>query len=154
MDNKKRYTLEEVKQMDDYLLQLAAYDVSNGMLKIPKYIDDAIEIQNKIIKRFNYFKRLIRNGSCSFEFIEQTTLYKNGPFEQPKIDDTDPDYIEKMLKEQEQFGLSNSVTQNTNNSSNHLEQIISLLLDETLNNYKSHEKDQNKDTNSDEKTNL
>lgn len=100
---KRRHTFDEVMRMDQALQQLAAYDVTGGMIATPDNMDEAIDLQVRIASRFNYFKKLIQNGSCSFDFIKNTVLDRNGPFPQPHFDVEDPEYFDKLFERESEF---------------------------------------------------
>jgi len=91
----------EIMRLDKALHQLAIYDVTKGMIVIPHSLDEAMSFQDKVANRFNYFKRLIQNGECTFNFIKWSVLQENGPFIQKKLDLDDPDFINKSLTMQE-----------------------------------------------------
>lgn len=80
----KRRTFEDVIQIDDALRKLSIYEVSKGMLLLPTSMEEAFEFQQKVINKFNYFKRLIQNGSVSFEQIKCYILDQNGPFKKQR----------------------------------------------------------------------
>lgn len=122
MDKNQKYTFEEVMKLDEALRQLATYDVTEGMLYVSTDIEDLNRLQINIAKRFNYFKKLIQKGSCSFEFIKQTVLEKNGPFKQPKLDKDDPDYIYKLLEQQKSFQQD---SKSLNGDTKEIEQSVS-----------------------------
>lgn len=90
-------TFDEVMRLDQSLQFLAAYEVSGGRMIIPKSIEEMAEMNTKISEKFNYFKKLIRNGECTFEFIKTTVLAKNGPYLQvkPNTDFTDTSFFSK-----------------------------------------------------------
>jgi len=96
----KRYSFEEVMQLDQSLQFLAMYEVTGGRLVIPKSMDEAMKWQCKIAEKFNEFKRLIQTGECSFEYIKWTVLGKNGAFPQNKIscDPSSPEFLEQALE--------------------------------------------------------
>ncbi len=79
----KKYSLQEAIIADQYLLQLAAYESSKGMVRINNSIDDNLDLQKQIAKQFNYFKRLIQNGEASLDDIEQMVISMNGPVFNP-----------------------------------------------------------------------
>jgi hypothetical protein len=78
----KSYSINEVMCLDHLLQQLATYEVCGGKILIPKSPEEAFELHKKMAEKFNYFKRLIRSGECTVEFIKQSVLRKNGPFPQ------------------------------------------------------------------------
>lgn len=88
-------SFDEVIKTDQSLHYLAAYEVTNGKIVIPKSVEEMMELSVKIAEKFNYFKTLIHNGECTFDFIKTTVLAKNGPFLQDKnLDISDPKYFE------------------------------------------------------------
>ncbi|MFA5312347.1 MAG: hypothetical protein WC375_03380 [Methanomassiliicoccales archaeon] len=76
------YTMDEVIELDRLLFQLASYEVNRGMISIPTDVQDVILAAQQIVRTFNYFKRLIQNGECTFDYIQNTVLLRNGPFSQ------------------------------------------------------------------------
>ena len=87
-----QYSFDEVIKMDQALHQLAAYEVTHGMIIVPKTQEEFLELSDKIAKKFNYFKTLIRNKECNFQFIKDNVLQKNGPF--PKEEKFDSEKLE------------------------------------------------------------
>lgn len=73
-------SFNDATQADQAIYQLAAYDVSNGMIVVPKSIDQAMLYQIGIAKKFNYFKRLIQKGEVSFKELQNMVVTKNGPY--------------------------------------------------------------------------
>lgn len=92
------YSFDEVLKIDQALQQLAAYEVTRGMIVIPKSQEEFIELQEKIANKFNYFKGLIKNKECTFQFIKQKVLEENGPF--PKADPINLDKIDPKQLDQ------------------------------------------------------
>jgi hypothetical protein len=113
--------------MDQALQQLAAYDVTGGMIATPDSMEEAIELQLRIASRFNYFKKLIQNGSCTFEFIKNTVLDKNGPFAQPHFDMDDPECFDKLLERESEF-LDEPRDKNYDEVSDTLNQLEGALM--------------------------
>jgi len=102
MDEKNKRIMkpsfDEVNRIDHSLHCLAAYEVTNGKMVIPKSMEEMANLSIKIANKFNYFKDLIRKGECTFDFIKTTVLAKNGPFLQDKnIDISDPKYFEEPI---------------------------------------------------------
>jgi len=93
-ENKKtmKPTFEEVIRMDENLRYLATYEVTGGKMIVPLHPEDMFDITKDIAEKFNYFKKLIQDGECTYEFIKTTVLSKNGPYIQNKkpLDFSDP----------------------------------------------------------------
>lgn len=87
---------DETTRLDHELYRLASYEVTHGMIIVPHSLGEVVDLQEKIAKRFNYFKRLIRTGECTFEFIKRNVLQDNGPFVQEELSLDDPDYFNKL----------------------------------------------------------
>lgn len=87
--NMKNYSFDDVLRLDQYLHKLALYEVTGGMMIISKGPEEQFELELKIAKTFNYFKKMIQSGECTYEFIKTRVLEKNGPFFQnfSKVDD-------------------------------------------------------------------
>ena len=83
------YSFEEVMRMDQALHQLAAYEVTKGRIVVPRSQEEFIELQDKIVNRFNYFKTLIQKRECTLQYIRKSVLQKNGPFPKAKSSDFD-----------------------------------------------------------------
>lgn len=105
----KSYLFDEVFKLDQNLYQLASYEVTGGRLLMPKTQEEAAEIQKKIATKFNEFKQLIQNSECTYDFIRNNVLSKNGAF--PKINNIDidsPDFVTNIsnsLKEDNELAL-------------------------------------------------
>lgn len=75
---------EDAINIDQLIYQLAAYDVSNGLIFIPKDMDEVFELQKNIAKRFNNFKRLIQDGEMTYEELNKMVALRCGPFSFPE----------------------------------------------------------------------
>lgn len=80
-----RHTFDEVMKLDQSLQYLASYELSQGKMVIPKSMEEMMELNAKIAEKFNYFKTLIQNGECTFDFIKNSVLAKNGPYPRAKF---------------------------------------------------------------------
>jgi len=80
------FSYEDVTKLDNALFQLASYDVTHGMIIVAKSQKEADTHHIKAIQRYNYFKRLIQRGSCTFDFIKNDVLSRNGAFKQKPFD--------------------------------------------------------------------
>jgi SAM-dependent methyltransferase len=47
--------------------------------------EEMMELNAKIAEKFNYFKALIHSGECTFDFIKNSVLAKNGPYPHTKF---------------------------------------------------------------------
>jgi hypothetical protein len=83
--NSMRHTFDEVMKLDQSLQYLASYELSHGKMIIPKSMDEMMELNAKIAEKFNYFKALIHSGECTFDFIKNSVLSKNGPYPRAKF---------------------------------------------------------------------
>jgi hypothetical protein len=101
MTKHKRYSLPEIMQMDQYLMNLAAYESSEGMITVPQTIDDAIKFQQTIKHQFNVFKRMIQCNECTLEELEQMVLRRHGPIPNPYSNMTIDETLEEISKEEE-----------------------------------------------------
>lgn len=98
----KYYSIDEVANMDKDLNYLAFYEVTKGMYHVIESGEKYTELQKKVAKKFNEFKKMIQCGECSLEFITQQVLKKNGPFSRPK--ETEPTSPE-AFKEAEEWEI-------------------------------------------------
>jgi len=81
-----RHTFDEVMKLDQSLQYLASYELSHGKMIVPKSMEEMMELNAKIAEKFNYFKTLIQSGECTFDFIKNSVLAKNGPYPHAKFD--------------------------------------------------------------------
>lgn len=90
-------SINDVFYIDQLLHQLASYEVTRGLIVVPKSVEEAMELQQKTADKFNYFKTLIRKGECTIDFIKYQVLKKNGPYPQEKeLSIDDPNLIDKI----------------------------------------------------------
>jgi hypothetical protein len=92
---------EEAIRNDKTLQYLASYDVTCGNMFVPKTPEEIDELNLKIANKFNYFKKLIRSGECTLDFISQTVLLRHGAFVQDKkknVEDVYHDIIKNEKK--------------------------------------------------------
>lgn len=98
----KNEIFDEAIRIDKMIQYLANYEVTGGNIIYPTTQEEVDELNIKISNKFNYFKKLIRSGECTLEFLSVNVLYKNGPFVQSKkknIDDIYEDIVGKNLNE-------------------------------------------------------
>lgn len=120
--NMSNHSFEEVGRMDQALQNLALYDVAHGLIFVPHSIDEAMAFQTKVAEKFNYFKRLIQNRECTFDFIRNEVLSKNGPF--PKGPAIAPD---KMIDQIEKWAQEESEVEN-NTPQGYITEFLDRLL--------------------------
>lgn len=99
MVNKIRYSLSDVIKMDQYLMSLAAYEASEGMLSMPYDMDSALEFQSAVTKNFRNFKRMIKRDECTIDEIEQMVISKHGPIINPYRNMTTSQALDAMANE-------------------------------------------------------
>lgn len=109
----RRYSFGEVSRLDDDLYQLALYAVTEGKIVVPNNKEELYALQKKIAHKFNYFKDIIHNGECSFDFIEDDILSTYGPFAQNEEDDFNYDSITKYIREQDEIDAEQELKQKT-----------------------------------------
>jgi len=73
------YTLNEALLIDQYILNLASYETSNGLMIPINDVESLIKMQKETQLRFYQFKKMIRNGECTIEELERMVIDKNGP---------------------------------------------------------------------------
>lgn len=95
----RKYNLQEVINMDQYVMRLAAYESTQGMINMPKGIDDMIEFQKETQRQFNFFKRMIQNSECTLDELEQMVLTRHGPVPNPYRNQSMGDALKKMAEE-------------------------------------------------------
>jgi hypothetical protein len=85
----KTHSFEEIIKLDQSLQRLALYEVTGGMMVVPKSLEEQFNLELKIAKTFNYFKTMIQKGECTYDFIKWHVLDKNGPFDQSALGTTE-----------------------------------------------------------------
>ena len=101
----RKPTFNEVSQLDNDLYQLALYTVTKGKMVLPKSMPEMIDLQDKIVGKFNYYKTQIQSGECTFNFIKWSVLGKYGPYPQPKSKNNDEwsyDDITSYIREEDE----------------------------------------------------
>jgi len=108
---------DEALKNDKLLQYLANYEVTGGNIIFPKTQEEIDELSTKIANKFNYFKKLIRDGECTLDFISENVFLKNGAFVQSKknIDDIYKEIIENN---------SNNLNESDENLINELASVI------------------------------
>ena len=90
---KYRMSLSEARRYDRLLMELASYEVSKGLA--PTHIEtggELIDFQKEVLKKFNYFKKLVQTGEITLDELEDDVVSRNGPFyvePEKHIDDLD-----------------------------------------------------------------
>ena len=97
----RRYSIREVMQMDQLLFQLATYEATQGLAFVPSDMDDALSIQKTIAKQFNFFKRMIQNGECTLEELQQLVVTRNGPIANKYHNSSFDESLEMMSQDPE-----------------------------------------------------
>ena len=100
MAGHKKYSLQEVMRMDQYLMSLAAYESSQGMIALPQDVDTATEFHNDVKQQFNVFKRMIQHNECNLEELEQMVLRRHGPIPNPYARMTMSETLEAITLEE------------------------------------------------------
>ncbi|MFA7219758.1 MAG: hypothetical protein WC119_04570 [Synergistaceae bacterium] len=99
MVNRKRYSLSDVIKMDQYLMSLAAYEASEGMLSMPYDMESALKFQSSVTQNFRNFKNMIKRDECTINEIEQMVVSKHGPIINPYRNMTTSQVLEAMANE-------------------------------------------------------
>jgi len=72
-----KLTLEQAKRIDKVLLELANYDVSNGLIPVFDSSDEVQKFSISVMRKFNYFKNLIRTGEVTLIDLEDDIVSRN-----------------------------------------------------------------------------
>ena len=94
----RKYSLREIMAMDQLLFQLATYETTCGLAFIPEDMDQLLEINKSIAKKFNFFKRMIQNSECTLDELQQLVIAKNGPIPNEYHNLTFDESLDKMSK--------------------------------------------------------
>ena len=103
MKDNHNYTLGDVLKIDNYLFELASYEVSKGLMKVPSTVEDVVELNPKMQKQFVYFKSLIRTGECTLEELEGLVVKRHGSYYSPDRNLTFSEAMSKILEEPEPY---------------------------------------------------
>jgi hypothetical protein len=76
---KIKYTLNDILAIDNYIMTLASYEVSRGLMLSVENYDEYIQFQKNVKKQFNEFKRMIQCNECSIDELEQVVINRHGP---------------------------------------------------------------------------
>lgn len=95
--NNGKFSFEDALKYDQLVYQLATYDVSNGLIFVPKDLTELAVYQSDIAKKFNYFKHLIKTGEITYLELSQSIAMRHGPFRNEKSL-TDDELIEDVTK--------------------------------------------------------
>lgn len=104
---------EDAVKTDKYLFEMAAYDVLNGFIPDNHSQEYLMELQEETARRFNHFKRQIRDGETTLNDLSQFIAIRNGAYKQKKI--TDEQIIENVIEESRK-----PILEESNNSNDHL----------------------------------
>lgn len=92
------FSFEEALRCDQTLHHLATYEVSGGMIFMPKTIQEFTDFQKKVAEKFNYFKRLVQSGEISLVELSESVADRNGPFYNKKRNMTDDELNDELMK--------------------------------------------------------
>jgi hypothetical protein len=84
-------SLEEAKLLDQKILSLASYDVTNGLMPILKSSSEMVTFQRDIFERFNQYKKLIQAGEFTLDQLEADVVARNAAVSLFKEIDYDED---------------------------------------------------------------
>ena len=70
---------------DKRLFTIASYDAFDGIMPIPKTGEQVAALQLKAIQRFNYFKKLVKDGEATIEQLEDMVAARSGAFPKRKF---------------------------------------------------------------------
>jgi len=125
-------SFDETMQIDNAIYQLASYDSSDGMIKIPGNSEETYEHQKKIADKFNYFKRLIQNGESSFSDIQKAVIMRSGPFSFNKHNLSTEQAVDKLIEDSKSNSKMNdsylSKDEVRNNVANMLEDMFNSVI--------------------------
>jgi hypothetical protein len=94
-DNK--FSFEDALKCDQMIHHLATYEVSGGMIFMPKNIQELMDFQKKVAEKFNYFKHLVQSGEISLVELSDSVADRNGPFCNKKRNMTDDELNEELM---------------------------------------------------------
>jgi len=101
----KRYSLHDILLIDQYIMELASYESSKGLLLYPTDIDSLIKLQQSTRSNFNQFKKMIQNNECSIEELEQMVINRYGPIPNADSNMTFEETIEYYANKQDVLPL-------------------------------------------------
>ena len=96
MSYKFQRNLQEAMQIDQQIMQLAAYEVSKGMLLDISTPEEMFEFQRNIKNKFNSFKMGIKCSEYTLEELEDLVINQYGPYIKNKEHKNFSDYIEDI----------------------------------------------------------
>jgi hypothetical protein len=110
---KKRITIRDAKRTDDFLMRLAAYESTKGMIVDFLDVEVIKKTQSDMVKIFNYFKMCIQSGEYTLLELEDHVCRRNSAVYQDDIKienlddfDNDLDDFDNDLKFEEDIGQS------------------------------------------------
>jgi hypothetical protein len=74
---KKRITIRDAKRTDDFLMRLAAYESTKGMIVDFLDVEVIKKTQSDMVKIFNYFKMCIQSGEYTLLELEDHVCRRN-----------------------------------------------------------------------------
>jgi septum formation inhibitor MinC len=98
---KKKYNLNQIIMMDQHLMGLAAYELSQGMKILPLTQDELIDFNRRINKQFVQFKKMIQLNECTFDELEQMVLRRHGAVPNPYANMSMDEVLEEISNEED-----------------------------------------------------
>lgn len=117
-----RYTIHDAMQMDQRIMGLASYEVSEGMMRIPSDMDDMSSFQREMMAQFKQFKQMVQRDECSISDIEQMVILRHGPVVNPYAKLT----MSEALKKISETPMEESFVENS--SSNFVNSFMEALI--------------------------
>jgi hypothetical protein len=77
-----KMTFDEAQSRDEFIMDLAFYDVTKGLIVKTNDISEVIALQDKAFEKFNQFKIQIQHGEFTLEQLEDDVVSRNGPTSQ------------------------------------------------------------------------
>ncbi len=96
-----KYSLHDILLMDQYIMELASYESTKGLLLYPTDIDSLIKLQQSTRSNFNQFKKMIQNNECSIDELEQMVINRYGPIPNADSNMTFEETIEHYANKQD-----------------------------------------------------
>jgi len=80
----KNYDFDVVSDIDSQIYQLAMYDVTKGKLFFIQDAEKLVELQKRVILKFNYLKAIIQRGDATLKKLRNDILKNYGPYKKDK----------------------------------------------------------------------
>ena len=98
MSERKHYHFDEIRDLDNAILNLATYAATNGEIYVPSTPKAEDELKKTIVLKFNRYKRGIKYGEYTYVNLRDMILRQHGPFKREPVSSDPEKAVDDLLQ--------------------------------------------------------